>query len=40
MAGFTNLVPKMYTTKEISNQFSFVYMIAKSLYILQVALPC
>ena len=31
---FGNLVPELYTTQEITNQFSFMYMIAKSLYIL------
>ena len=35
MTYFGNSVPKIYTTQEITNQFSFVYTIVKSLYIVQ-----
>ena len=34
MTYFGNSVPKIYMTQEITNQFSFVYTIVKSLYIL------
>ena len=33
MTYFGNSVPKIYTTQEFTNQFTFVYMIAKSIYI-------